>query len=328
MGINSVNVLTLSNDRIELFDFMTKGNLLNLKEAFNLPIKDILDVAEDELTPLVEIGVKGKYFILTDCSYESLKNTFVLNKDVGDVRNKTINIFKDKYGIKLTDYYIDLRVQNFENYVVSYVVASPKSYVDTIGRFLKKKGGRLLCMESDIDSLKRFQPVKNTVYLHIHLNNRNSLALISRDGKILSERLITFGYKELLEILSRSGGISSEDARQILWSKGILEGNLESEEEINYQNSVINAMDRIGVEIQKSLDLFWQNIKDKMPEVIVVSGKIQNIPGLERYYSKLFNTEVRRFNILSLVESEMGEEVFDDFENLEVAAGAAMRRRF
>lgn len=329
MGINNINVLTLSNDRLELFDFINRGNSLKLKGSFSLPINDIVDVTEGELGPLNDIGINGKYFIIVDCSYESLKNIFVFNKDITDIRNKTINSFKDKYEVKLTDYYIDLRIQNFENYIISYVAASPKIYVDVIADFLKKNGGRLLCMESDIDSLNRFEPVKNKVYLHIHVKNRSSLALVSKDKKIISERLITFGYKDMLEILSKSGGVSLEDAKAILEKKGISDEIPESEEDRNYQNAAIDVLDKISVEIQKSLDLFQQNVKEKMPELIVISGKLKNIPGAERYYSKLFNTEVKSFNILSLIESEIGErDFFDDFGTLEIAAGAGMRRKF
>lgn len=329
MSINNINVLTLSNNRLELFDFINRGSSLKLNRAFTLPVNDIVDVTEGELGALNDIGINGKYFIIVDCSYESLKNIFVFNKEITDIRNKTINSFKDKYEVKLTDYYIDLRIQNFENYIISYVTASPKIYVDLIADFLKKNGGRLLCMESDIDSLNRFEPVKNTVYLHIHVKNRNSLALVSKDKKIISERLITFGYKDMLEILSRSGGVLLEDAKAMLEKKGISDEIPESEEDRNYQNAAMDVLDKISVEIQKSLDLFQQNVKEKMPELIVISGKLKNIPGAERYYSKLFNTEVKRFNILGFVESEIkGIDFSDDFDNLEIATGAGMRRKF
>lgn len=329
MGINNINVLTLSNKRLELFNFICRAGMLKLKESVGLPIKDILDITDEDIKPLLEKGINGKYFTVVDCSYESLKNIFVFNQETNDIKNKTINSFKNKYEVKLTDFYIDIKIQNFENYIVSYVVASPKNYVDVIAGFLNKNGGRLLCMESDIDSLNRFSPVKKEMYLNIHLKNRSSLALISQGNVILSERLITFGYKDMLESLAESGGISVDNAKETLERRGILDFVPESEEDRNYQNAVVDIMDRVSVEIQKSFDLFQQNIRGRNPGKIVLSGNLKDVPGAEKYYSKLFNTEVKIFNMLGFVESGLEvKNLSEDFGTLEIAAGAAMRRKF
>ncbi|MCB4205318.1 pilus assembly protein PilM [Deferribacterales bacterium Es71-Z0220] len=292
-------------------------------------IKDILEIENDDLTFLLNIEDKSKYTILVDCSYEVLKNIFVFPKNTPDLKNRLYANFKERYNISLADYYIDFMFSEISEEIVTYICGSPRNYVDTIAKFLTENKFKLLALESDIDALGRGLYTPDETSLKIHVMDNEILIMVTKGKTLLAERLVTFGYKNVIDNFAKHGGIDFEQAKSLFESKGFFDEDINDSESVNMKDAVIDSLDMVGIEVQKTLDMFYRSFKNGKVDKIIISGKFINVNKVNIYFTKLFNIETEIVNILQQISvDEDMQELLAEATALEIAIGAALRSKF
>jgi len=316
------------NSKIETYTFDKKGKL-NLVSFLISDIEDITEITAKDLTFLLNVEDKSKYTILVDCSYEALKNIFVFPKNTSDLKNRLYSDFKDRYNISLANYYIDFVSAEINNENVIYACGVPKKYIDIIGEYLTEHKFKLLALEADIDALKRVLETPNANTLKIHVMNDEILIMVTKGQVLLVERLVTFGYKNIIDNFARLGGVDFEKGKSLLEMKGFFEDDMNDSELMNMKDAIISSLDLVGVEVQKTLDMFYRNFKNVQINKIIVSGKLINVKKVGLYFTKLFNIETEIVNILQHISVDEGmENLLNDAETIEIAIGAALRSKF
>ncbi|UOD35603.1 pilus assembly protein PilM [Deferribacteraceae bacterium V6Fe1] len=278
---------------------------------------------------LLNIEDKSKYTILVDCSYEVLKNIFVFPKNTPDLKNRLYANFKERYNISLSDYYIDFLYNEIEEEIAAYVCGAPKKYVDEVAGYLTEHKFKLLALESDIDALGRSLYTPSETALKIHVMNDEILIMVTKGKTLLAERLVTFGYKNIIDNFAKLGGIDFEKAKNLFETKGFFDEDINDPESVNMKDAIIDSLDLAGVEVQKTLDMFYRSFKNEKIDKIIVSGKFINVNKVNVYFTKLFNVETEIVNILQHISvDEDMQELLVGATALEIAIGAALRSKF
>jgi Tfp pilus assembly PilM family ATPase len=292
-------------------------------------IKDILEIENDDLTFLLNIEDKSKYTILVDCSYEVLKNIFVFPKNTPDLKNRLYANFKERYDISLSDYYIDFLYNEIGEEIAAYVCGAPKKYVDEVAGYLTEHKFKLLALESDIDALGRGLYTPDETSLKIHVMDNEILIMVTKGKTLLAERLVTFGHKNVIDNFAKHGGIDFEQAKSLFESKGFFDEDINDSESVNMKDAVIDSLDMVGIEVQKTLDMFYRSFKNGKVDKIIISGKFINVNKVNIYFTKLFNIETEIVNILQQISvDEDMQELLAEATALEIAIGAALRSKF
>lgn len=308
MVINLVNTIIIGEDRIEHGLFKRGKKDIELLNFSHFKF-DVNDVESFKLiaNSIKDFSDKDKFTLISFSLRDMIKDIFPVKGNPKDLKMDIYNHLMDTYMVDIVDYNIDYSVSYLDDLTVVYSAMLNKSFSEPIFKALQKEGFKMITAETDCDSLARICKllVSDPHYLHLHIRKSDSNALIIKDGKMLLERYIKNGIDDIIENLSISMGIENRDAESIIFDKGFDENKV-SENELEFLTS---SIDRLTIQIQRTLDLYFQTYRFEPVSSIILTGEGTKIPYLDKYWSNIFAMPVRKEFFSKFVTSNIDESI-------------------
>jgi Tfp pilus assembly PilM family ATPase len=321
--------VSISEKSIDFIEILRKKNenLLLSYGSYDLDLSN-LDELDDILHMLSQTVKKPYYTGIALIHGDTLRLNMVLNK-TNDLKSAVLQNIKKTYDIKLSEYYLDFTSQDLgNNKVVVFASAISKEIMDPIFDIFKKYHFKLLFMEPAIISSLRAlsNDVDYDVFLHLHLDYHRSAITILDNGMIHAIRYINLGFEDMIDWLADAGGISKKQAEELFLTQGIKKVEESDELKQNIRNNIIDIIDKLSLEIQRTIDYYSMTYKKSPVKNFIISGIPKIIPNYADYLSKLFSVSVSLENTEKLITIK--SEDIPDLSKLKfpfICIGAAIR---
>lgn len=162
----------------------------------------------------------------------------------------------------------------------------------------------------------------------VALVNMGSSAMnvnVLKDGVSVFTRDITVGGNMINEEIQKRLGLSSEDAETLK-----LGGSVDGVDKVAADEVIVDAMESLVQEVQRSLDFFSATASDDKIQTVFVTGGVSRNPAIVKLLKERLDLPVELLNAFSQVvidEKNFDMEYVDAIGPLmSVAVGLAMRR--
>jgi len=304
IDIKIINTIAIGENQINHAVFKKEKNILKLinysyfdfdtndMDRFKLIAKDIKSFADKDL-----------FTYITFTTRDTIKEIFPIIGNPKDFKLEIIEHLKQTYLVDLTEFNFDYTISNIDDYFVCYAAMIPKNISEAIFRDLNKEGFKLITAETDCDSFKRgiIRLRNEEHFIHLHIRKNDSIFMIFKNGILMLERQVMNGLSDLIDNLSLQMNIDPTSAEEYLMKNG-LDKNKNNEENFAIISSV---SDRISVQIQRTLDMYFQTYRGEPPTTIVLTGFGSIIPDFDRYISELFALPTFRDTFFKFMETDI-----------------------
>jgi len=323
-----VNTLVIGDSQIDHCIFTSKKGALLLEGVSMHDFTfDNFDDFPHIISDIKENSGKNKYLYIIIIAKEIIKNVNVFKQNIKNPRSQILNFLKEDFEISLADYYIDYMIdQQYENNV-AYSAAIPRAMCDKIMEVISEEGFKSLGMETDTNALFRLgtNVLSNKTFLHLHIREIDCTLYISSNNIILVERELNIGIREILSTIQSNAGADAEQARQALFEYGLNEEN-ETEEDENKFKAISEAVDKISLEIQRTIDYYFQQVSADQIQNILVTGDILKVPHYGKYVQNLFNIETVCYEASKELTLDIDEKInFDELKYITESIGLGMK---
>jgi hypothetical protein len=130
----------------------------------------------------------------------------------------------------------------------------------------------------------------------------------------------------MIDWLADAGGISKKQAEELFLTQGIKKVEESDELKQNIRNNIIDIIDKLSLEIQRTIDYYSMTYKKSPVKNFIISGIPKIIPNYADYLSKLFSVSVSLENTEKLITIK--SEDIPDLSKLKfpfICIGAAIR---
>lgn len=328
MKPNTINTLIIGDNQIDHCIFTNKKNALVLKglSSHDFTFENIDDLPHI-ISDIKENAGKNKYLYIIIIAKEIIKNVNVFQQNIKNPRSQILNFLKEDFEISLADYYIDYMVKQQDDTNIAYSAAIPRSMCDRIMEVISAEGFKTLGMETDTNALFRLGEniLGNKTFLHLHVRNIDCTLYISSNNVILVERELNIGIREIVSSIQSNAGVEEEKARETLFEFGLNSEN-ETEEEENKFNAISEAVDKISLEIQRTIDYYSQQFNSGEMQHILITGDILKIPNYGKYIQNLFNIETVCYEASKELTLDIDEKIdFDELKYMAESIGLGMK---
>lgn len=328
MKPKKINTIVVSEEKVNHCIFTKKRKDLMLDGAASYSFSyDNFDDFSHIVNEIKNNAGKNKYLYIDIIDREIIKNVYRLPKDNSNIKSQIYNNMKDDFDISLSEYYIDFIVNEGENANMVFASAIPRNLCDKIMDEFTEKGFKALGMETDYNSLRRVaaNAIEGKMFLHMHVRNSESVLYIADDNLSYVEREINIGFEEIIKNVASAGGVSTEEARITVLEFG-LQSSFDSDEDENKFNTISEAVDRISVEIQRTMDYYFQIHKTGGVEMILITGEILNIKEYKKYLQNLFNIETAAYEAANEITVNINNDIdLNDVGNLTESIGLGLK---
>ncbi len=158
--------------------------------------------------------------------------------------------------------------------------------------------------------------------LYVDIGAKKMEINIVKNGVIRFTRQLRVGGDAITEALSRTLGVSLDEAEQHKRKNG-----MPSEESI--RAAILPKIDRLIVEIQRSVDYYRAQTHERIIDKILLMGGMPMLPGFLDYFSSFFDAPVELGNAFSKLDIRNPEmAAFQEISpRFSLALGLAMRDR-
>lgn len=294
IGENSLNhaVFKREKDHLKLLNYSFFEFDTNDMDRFKLIAKDLKSYADKDL-----------FTYITFTTRDTIKEIFPIRGNPKDFKLEVIEHLKATYMVDLVDFNFDYAIFHIDDIHVCYAGMIPKKISEVIFRDLSKEGFKIISAETDCDSYKRgiLKLTRENHFMQLHIRLYDSVFMIFKNGVLMLERQIINGLADLVENLSIQKGVTPEEAEDIILNVGF-DNTKVSEEDIPVITSVI---DRLSMQVQRTLDLYFQTYRGEPPTVMLVTGYGYKIPEFDRYLAELFAMPVYKETFAKLMETDI-----------------------
>lgn len=328
MKPKKVNTLVVGDSQIDHCIFKSKKGTLVLEglSMHDFTFED-LDDFPHIISNIKENSGKNKYLYIIIIAKEIIKNVNVFKQNIKNPRSQILNFLKEDFEISLADYYIDYMIDQQYDTNVAYSAAIPRSMCDKIMEVISDEGFKTLGMETDTNALFRLGKniIGTNIFLHLHVRNIDCTLYISSNNVILVERELNIGIREILSTIQSTAGADAEQARQALFEYGLKEEN-ETEEDENKYKAISEAVDKISLEIQRTIDYYFQQFRAGEIQKILITGDILKVPHYGKYVQNLFNIETVCYEASKELTLNIDENInFDEIKYITESIGLGMK---
>ncbi|BAI80719.1 hypothetical protein DEFDS_1251 [Deferribacter desulfuricans SSM1] len=313
MKVSSLSVVCFDDNNYEFINGSLKNDILYpsfaIKNEYNS-----LDELISELNANI-IESKSKYITFVYGGSDLLDRVEFLNRNIMNHSAEILKRFKSSFDIELKDYLIDYSLYESENEYVAYICGIPKHFEEL---FHKIKNAKFISCFSDIYATSLFFTNENEISLKLNVRNNNTVLCITESNNILFTRGLNIGLKSIAQKIATDGGVSINSVFDYLADVGV--DDYETEEKQAISTTIRDNIDRVSLEIQRTLDYYNRYISKGKVESINIIGKFNSIKSIEKYYNKLFNLKINK-TIPENFIAESNHE-FDDFDYLIEILGA------
>lgn len=295
MKPDKVISIVITEEQIEFIELSLRGNKNTIISFGSYSFSySHLDQFDEIISSISEITKKNKFTRLSIVHQDVLRTTMLLN-DSGDMKSKILQNFKQTFDIQLSEYYIDFVTETLEKNILVYISAIPKRLVDPLFEVFNKYKFKLLSLEPGISSALRtmVKQFDHELFLYLHISYSRMVITIYNQGMIFAVRYINFGFEDMVSGLADVGGVSMDDAEGLFFKYGASDVDFEDEVEKNINESILESLDKMSMEIQRTIDFYSMTYKKSGIENFVLSGVINEMPDLNEYLSKLFSVTVQ-----------------------------------
>lgn len=321
--------IVITGDQINFIEFNVKRTQLVLGAygAFEFS-GDNIELFENTVRTISAGIQKHKYTYLVIRHPELITNIMTISGSE-DIRSKVLNDLKNTYDLTLSDYYIDFIVHDQDGQQLAIASAIPSHIIDPYLEVLDRYQFKMLAMEPDFAALGRGVnrwASHLTEYLHIDVGQSQTEISIVNHDIIYALRTINFGKGDVVESLAEAGGIDMETAESYLFKYGVVEPDENEELEKNIYQNIAESLDRLGMEIQRTIDYYGLTYKKSAVTNFIITGQLNSVVGLNAYYSKLFSATVESCELSKLVTVK-GDQApdSDELKYIDMCIGAALR---
>ncbi len=314
MRQNKINTIILSDSEINHIIYTVKKNEVIIEDCSKFFI-NIFDKTSIN-NALKEISQKVKNYKLTKLNIINdnvLKYQFIIEQnEVANLKLEVLNRFRTTFDISLNEYYIDFETYNFKEKIIVFIAGVNKIFLDSILRNFKSLKYKLLFLEVDIIALKRLvnSKFKDQIVMNIHLRDDKTIFIVMYNELLFTFRELNFGFKNILNFLYEKSKI---DESKIL-------------ENLNFENfPLTEALDKFTIELQRTIDFYNAQFRNKPISKIIITGKFLNIKGIENYLSQLFMIDSETFNGLKQFVLNTDVEKVEQLTYLQEILGTSLR---
>ncbi|MGA1862872.1 hypothetical protein OWM07_08310 [Deferribacter thermophilus] len=313
MKVSKQNIVIFDDSNYEFICGYMKNNILYpiyaVKDAYS-NIDDLIKDIKDHISES-----KNKYLTFIYCGSELLDKVEFINKNIMNIPAEILKRFKNTFEVELKDYLIDYSLSETDSEYLAYICGIPKQYESI---FTNLKNVKLLSCFSDIYATSLFFKDELDISLKLNVRDKQTIIFISSGENILFTRGLNIGYNHIIEKISIDGGVPTEKVIDYLENVGVDE--YETDEMNNISSTIRDNIDRISLEIQRTLDYYNRYINKGSVNSINIIGRFNRIKAIEKYYNKLFNMKV----IKTVPENYVAESNFnfEDFDYLIETLGA------
>ncbi|KAA0257354.1 hypothetical protein FHQ18_09920 [Deferribacter autotrophicus] len=257
----------------------------------------------------------SKFLKIIYAGAELIDAVYFFSKNLPNIATEIFQKLKNDFEIELKDYLIDYAIYEGDYDLAVYVCCFPK-HIQNL--FEKVKQTKLISAFSDVYAQNLFYQNEEQTTLFVNVRSYNSTLIIKQSETIFLTRGVNVGYEQIIENVATKGGVNSADVIKYLQEIGV--ENYELEEKKIISDTIKNSIDRISLEIQRTIDYYNRFIKKGSINRIYITGKLNNIKALTKYYSKLFNIKTD----LIITEQNIKETDYDldNFDYLTEILGA------
>jgi len=328
MKPKKVNTLVVGDSQIDHCIFTSKKGALVLEGVSTHDFTfENFDDFPHIISDIKENSGKNKYLYIIIIAKEIIKNVNVFKQNIKNPRSQILNFLKEDFEISLADYYIDYMIDQHYDTNVAYSAAIPRSMCDKVMEVISDEGFKTLGMETDTNALFRLgkNVLGNKTFLHLHVRNIDCTLYISSSNVILVERELNIGIREILSTIQSNAGADPEQARQALFEYGLNEEN-ETEEDENKFKAISEAVDKISLEIQRTIDYYFQQFSAEQIQSILITGDILKVPNYGKYVQNLFNIETVCYEASKELTLDIDEKIdFDELKYITESIGLGMK---
>jgi Tfp pilus assembly PilM family ATPase len=332
MRPNKIISIAMSEMSIDFMEVNRKRNSNQLISygSYTLDLND-LDQFNEIISTIAQTVKKPYYTGISIIHRDVLRTTFIIN-NTNDLKTSILQFVKKTYEISLSDHYIDFITEDISNNkTLVFFAAIPKKTLDPLFDIFNKHDFKLLFLE--IASLSALRHVEEqfdyNFFLYIHFDYHLSSIVIVKDSMIYAIRYVNLGFEDMIDSLSESAGISQEKAESLFFEYGVkeIEPDIENFEIMkNIHNDIISSLDKLSLEIQRTIDYFTITYKQPTTKNFIISGTITKIPEYDKYLSKLFSVNIDVEDNKQVLT--VSENITPDFSSMHypfVCIGAALR---
>ena len=314
MNQKKINTILISDSEINHIIYSIKKDEFIIEGCSYFSInpfdKSSLNNAFSEISQYVKNNKLTKLNIIND---HVLKYKFILNQnETANLRFEALNRFKTTFDIQLNDYYIDFETYNFKNMTLVFIAGINKPFFDSILRHLKSQKFKLLFAEIDIMALKRLISYNypGEVVMNIHLRDDKTIFTVMSDETLFAFRELNFGFKNIIKYL---------------YEETKLEESIILEK-LNFEDlPLAKALDKFTIELQRTIDFYNSQFRNIPISKLVLTGKILNINGIDKFLSQLFLINTEKFNSLKQFFINTDIQMIENMTYLSEILGTSLR---
>lgn len=200
------------------------------------------------------------------------------------------------------------------------LVAAPKSKVASYEKLVKSAGLSLKSIEIESFSILR-SLIGNDLgnFVVVDIGARVCNIILVEKGVIKTNRNIDAGGRDLTKTIARSMDIDEERAERFKLSGKNLLGKEASVK--------LQTIDMIIAEIQRVMDNYYKNSKDRRIDKIILSGGTAGLSGIEDYFSQALGIKTVVGNPFSRIEydKKLEAKINEMKSRFSVSVGLALR---
>lgn len=201
----------------------------------------------------------------------------------------------------------------------------PNNFVEGRLDMLEAAGFNVVAFEPDNLAIARSLVAPDTIspQLVIDMGSSDSDLAVVMDGSLHLSRVIPVGISTLTRAASQNLGIQPDQAHQLILKFGVSRDQMEGK----VYGAIINAVEVLMNETEKSIKFFSERYPNDKLERIIVAGYGSVLPNLPLYIANRFNLNVEIGNAWRNVVVGAGQqnELLAVSNTFAVAAGLAER---
>ncbi|HUC95906.1 MAG TPA: type IV pilus assembly protein PilM [Candidatus Saccharimonadia bacterium] len=201
----------------------------------------------------------------------------------------------------------------------------PNVFTNSRLEMLESIGLNVIAFEPDNLALTRalLDPDDPAAQLVFDLGNVNSDLVINMKGSAMLTRSITFGIEAIVRSAMQNLNVNRQQAEEVVFKFGLDKTKTEG----NVYQAIINAVDSLASEIDKSIKFFANKYTNVKLEKIVVAGAAAILPEFPLYLATHTNINVEIGNAWRNVDYDKSRlnELLAVSNNFGVAVGLAER---
>lgn len=319
-GAEKKLVLEIGSHTTKIVEYIIKNNSIEVTggAVLNTPINSI---SEDRLTDTNTLAnmlsqtlksekIKTKEFVVSIAS----KEIIIREMNVPNMRAKELKSFvqinsKDIFPVKLSNYVLGYNMIGKEKSNRVMIAAIPKDIILTYLDLSEKLGLNLTGINYSGYELYNFLDfeidAENESYLAVDIGARNTNIVIISNGVQKFNKIIPKGSEETSRYISEELNCTPTKAEQLKRQYNTVEFFEENEE--NSESNIVvkytrRCMDNIMQDVLRIMEFFnSNNPKNKISKVYII-GTAGKIKGVEEYFGKKLNIDIKALKILNKVE--------------------------